>query len=65
MLTQLHHINKWNIKMNECNFILQIRLSDEIKLGKDAQAGTFLPIMTYVVIQNLLKINGNLMIKVA
>lgn len=51
--------------MSECNFILQIRLSDEIKLGKNAQAGTFLPIMTYVVIQNLLKISGNLMIKVA
>lgn len=60
-----HINNELGIKMSEYDFILQIRLSDEIKLWKHAWAGTFLPIMTFVVIQNLLKINGHLIIKVA
>lgn len=51
--------------MSEYDFILQIRLSDEIKLWKHAWVGIFLSIMTFVVIQNLLKTNGNLIIKVA
>lgn len=51
--------------MSEYDFILQIRLSDEIKRWNHAWVGTFLPIVTFVVIQNLLKINGNLIIKVA
>lgn len=45
--------------MNGYYYILQITLSEEIKLGKNAQAGTLLAIMTFIVTQNLLQINDN------
>ena len=38
-----HINNELGIKMSDYDFILQIRLSDEIKLWKHAWAGNFLP----------------------
>lgn len=51
--------------MDEYNYILQIRLSDEIKFRKKGPSKYPLAIMILIMTQSLVKINDNLVIKAA